>query len=134
MDHLTTLIKSCLRIKVYHLVCVRGDKKTYLTGYAMPHKKCETMYSKFNNETKPYIMFEQVLPEVCSPVPELCALSGSWVICSKATGRAVLETFNRDVAGSVNQEKYFIETAYTYLTRLNREIQESKDALTVQGK
>ncbi len=113
-------------MKVYHLVCVRGNKKTYLTGYAMTHEKCETMFSKFNNDTKPYIMFEQVLPEVCSPIPELDHLSGSWVICSKATGKAVLETFIREVAASVNKDKYTVETAHTYLVRLNNEIQQAK--------
>lgn len=66
-------------------------------------------------------------------IPELDHMSNSWIVTHKATGKAIWETCNREAVNAIPQDKYLIETAYQYLTRLNREIQESKDALTVQG-
>ena len=48
--------------------------------------------------------------------------SGSWIIVSKATGRAVLETFSQAVADAVNREKYEVWSAYEYLVDLNKRI------------
>jgi hypothetical protein len=46
----------------------------------------------------------------------------SWVICDKATGRAVLETYAPEVVAALNVEKYEALPVQTYLARLNAEI------------
>lgn len=44
----------------------------------------------------------------------------SWVIVEIATGRAVMETWNREVIEKLNQEKYMAMTTYQYLIEINR--------------
>lgn len=50
--------------------------------------------------------------------------SASWVIINKATGNAVMETFNRRYAEAVNNEKYQAVPVLEYLHGLNRKIKE----------
>lgn len=54
-----------------------------------------------------------------APVPPLESHCGSWVIVSKETGAAVLETFSAAVAGKVNRASYDVVTAATWLASLN---------------
>lgn len=49
----------------------------------------------------------------------------SWIIRSRETGEAVLETFNPRVTALINTDKYEVLTAQEHLARLNREIKES---------
>lgn len=44
----------------------------------------------------------------------------SWVIVSKATGAAVLETFSEDVASRVNRAAYDVLPILDYLVGLNK--------------
>lgn len=55
-------------------------------------------------------------------IPELEHHCGSWVVCNKASGAVILETFDRRTAERVNQSKYSVETAAQYLGRLNNKI------------
>ena len=55
-------------------------------------------------------------------IPELEHHCGSWVVCNKASGAVVLETFHRATAERVNQAKYGVETAAQYLGRINQKI------------
>jgi hypothetical protein len=55
-----------------------------------------------------------------APVPRLERHCGSWIIVSRATGAAVLETFERRTAEAVNQRAYEVLTAAQWLGRLNR--------------
>lgn len=57
-------------------------------------------------------------------IPELEHHCGSWVVCNRASGAVVFETFHRKTAERVNQDKYSVETAVQYLSRLNRKIRE----------
>lgn len=43
----------------------------------------------------------------------------SWIITDKATGQAVLETFNPKVATAINRERYLVQAAREYLETLN---------------
>ena len=51
--------------------------------------------------------------------PELEPFCGSWIVVSRSTGCAVLETFSRKVAEAVNVDKYEVMSAYQYLVRFN---------------
>lgn len=51
--------------------------------------------------------------------------SASWIIINKATGNAVLETFNRSYAEAVNIEKYRAVPVQEYLQGLNRRMKEA---------
>lgn len=53
-------------------------------------------------------------------IPDLEPHSGSWVIVSRATGRAVLETFERRTAEAINANRYEVLTALQWLHRVNR--------------
>lgn len=44
------------------------------------------------------------------PVPPLKHYEGSWVAVSRASGKAVLETFSRATAEAVNQTRYEVVT------------------------
>jgi len=46
----------------------------------------------------------------------------SWVVVSKATGRAVLETFNVEIVGAINSNNYYVFTARDYLGQVNQQI------------
>ena len=50
----------------------------------------------------------------------------SWVIVEKATGKAVLETFNRKVASAVNTKRYEVVPILQYLYKLNRTIKQAQ--------
>ena len=52
-------------------------------------------------------------------IPPLEPHCGSWIIVSRATGKPVLETFERRIALAVNQERYEVLTALQWLSRLN---------------
>lgn len=52
--------------------------------------------------------------------------SKSWVIIEKRTGRAVYETFNKDILKNLNSEKYKWFSIYDYLTSLNKKLKESE--------
>lgn len=54
-----------------------------------------------------------------SGVPDLPHGCGSWIVVSRATGSAVLETFSRRVAEAISTERYEVLTALAYLARLN---------------
>jgi len=58
-------------------------------------------------------------------VPNLEHNCNSWIITRKSTGVAVLETFEREVAEAVNQDKYEVWTALSYLQNLNKKIKAS---------
>lgn len=48
--------------------------------------------------------------------------SNSWIVSSKETGKAVLESYNPKIVTAINVDKYQVETAYDYLCRVSREI------------
>ena len=48
--------------------------------------------------------------------------TASWIITEKATGRAVLETWQASVAAKVNRDLYDVTPALEYLQRLNARI------------
>jgi len=45
--------------------------------------------------------------------------TASWVVVSRVTGEAVLETFNRNIAAAVNREKYEVVPILRWLNSLN---------------
>jgi hypothetical protein len=53
-------------------------------------------------------------------VPELEHYCGSWVVVSRATGKAVIEIFERRNAERLNFDKYELQTAAQWLANLNR--------------
>ena len=55
-------------------------------------------------------------------VPELEHNCNSWIVTRKSDGVAILETFERTVAEAINQEKYEVWTALSYLQNLNKKI------------
>lgn len=57
---------------------------------------------------------------------ELEPFCGSWIIVSRATGKPVLETFERSTAEAVNQNAYEVLTAYQWLVRFNAETKSAK--------
>lgn len=46
--------------------------------------------------------------------------TASWIIVSRATGKAVLETFNPRIAAAVNRARYDVLPVLEYLQNLNR--------------
>ena len=52
-------------------------------------------------------------------------MATSWVIVRRATGKAVFETYSRDVANAVNREAYAVIPIMKYLGNLNRRIKEA---------
>lgn len=46
----------------------------------------------------------------------------SWIIEETATGKAVLETFNKSIAGAINTDRYRVWSAQAWLVELNRRI------------
>jgi len=52
-------------------------------------------------------------------LPALEPWCGSWVVVSRATDEAVLETFSPVVAGAVNLSRYEVLTTYQWLCRFN---------------
>lgn len=48
----------------------------------------------------------------------------SWIVVDRATGRPVLETYNRATASAINQARYEVLTAYAWLVRFNRSLRE----------
>lgn len=52
---------------------------------------------------------------------------GSWII-SDRTGRAVIETFNPQVAAAIDAERYTVWTAWAWLADINRRIKEGTHA------
>jgi len=57
-------------------------------------------------------------------VPKLEDNCNSWIVTRKSDGVAVLETFERTVAEAINQEKYDVWTALSYLQNLNRKVKD----------
>lgn len=55
-------------------------------------------------------------------VPNLEPYCGSWIAVSRATGKAVFETYSRKTAEKINQEKYEVLTAYQWLVRFNQTV------------
>ena len=53
-------------------------------------------------------------------VPELEHHCGSWVVVSRATGKAVIEIFECRNAERLNFDKYELQTAAQWLANLNR--------------
>ena len=56
-----------------------------------------------------------------SAVPDLEPNCGSWIVVRRATGEAVLETYSRQVAEAINQDRYEVVTALSWLQSLNRQ-------------
>lgn len=52
-------------------------------------------------------------------IPTLEPHCGSWIVVSRATGLAVLETFSHATASRVNQAAYEVLTALQWLVRIN---------------
>ena len=50
------------------------------------------------------------------PLPHHC---NSWIIVDRATGAAVLETWQRSVAEKINHSRYQVRTALDHLASLN---------------
>lgn len=48
------------------------------------------------------------------PLPRHCA---PWIVVSRATGKPVLETFERRTADAINTERYEVLTAVEWLGR-----------------
>jgi len=71
------------------------------------------------------------LKEADVGVPSLPRRCSSWVVVSRTTGMAVVETYSRNAVLCVNQEKYAVLTALDYLTRCNQSIADSKSASEV---
>lgn len=46
--------------------------------------------------------------------------TASWIIISKATGKAVMETFSLKQVAMVNRDKYDVKPILEYLQGLNR--------------
>lgn len=61
-------------------------------------------------------------------IPPLERHCGSWFVISRATGRAILETFERSTAERVNQAAYEVLTAAQWLGRGNRQLREARAA------
>ena len=49
-------------------------------------------------------------------------ITASWVIVSRATGHAVMETFSRATAEKINPDKYLAVPILEYLQSINRNI------------
>lgn len=56
---------------------------------------------------------------MAATIPALESHCGSWVVVSKESGAAVLETFSAAVAGKVNRAAYDVVTAAQWLASLN---------------
>jgi len=56
-----------------------------------------------------------------SAIPDLEPNCGSWIVVRRATGEAVLETYSRQVAEAINQDRYEVVTALSWLQSLNRQ-------------
>jgi hypothetical protein len=54
--------------------------------------------------------------------PELEPRCGSWIVVSRETGNAILETFSRKVANAINAENYEVLTAHQWLARFNASV------------
>ena len=61
-------------------------------------------------------------------IPELEHFCGSWVITRIATGEVIGEFFSRSNVEKFNGATCRAETAYQYLTRVNREIRRIENA------
>lgn len=55
-------------------------------------------------------------------IPNLEYGCGSWIVVSRETGKAVIETYQRSVALKINQAKYEVLTAMQYLVRFNKQV------------
>ena len=53
-------------------------------------------------------------------IPPLAPHCGSWVVIDRATGKAVLEIFDRKLAERLNFDKYRLETAGQWLPTLSK--------------
>ncbi|WP_448955740.1 hypothetical protein [Labrys neptuniae] len=51
-------------------------------------------------------------------IPDLEHHCGSWIVVDRATGKAVLETFERRTAEAINQARYEVVTTAQWLCRL----------------
>lgn len=58
-------------------------------------------------------------------IPPLERHCGSWIVVDRATGKGVLETFNRKVAEAINQDRYEVITTATWLARVNASIKDT---------
>jgi hypothetical protein len=52
--------------------------------------------------------------------------TASWIVIDKATGEAVLETFEQSTADAINRDKFDVLPALQYLQQLNRNIKEAQ--------
>lgn len=50
----------------------------------------------------------------------------SYIVVSKRTGKAILETWNKGITDKVNRDKYDVLTAYDYLCKTNQQIAKGK--------
>lgn len=53
-------------------------------------------------------------------------MSASWVIVEIATGRAVLETYSKQVKDAINLEKYRVTPVMKYLQDFNKSIKDDQ--------
>ena len=53
-------------------------------------------------------------------------MTKSWIVASKATGKAVLETFDPKVVKAINTTKYEVYTSLQWLQKVNRESKTKK--------
>ena len=60
-------------------------------------------------------------------IPNLEPHCGSWIVKDRATGVAVMETFQRSVAEKINQSRYQVRTAHQHLVSLNNQPKEHTD-------
>jgi hypothetical protein len=59
-------------------------------------------------------------------IPELERHCNSWVAVDRNTGEAVFETFSRNVAEKINQQRYEVLTALQWLCRFNESVKNAK--------
>jgi hypothetical protein len=52
-------------------------------------------------------------------------LIASWVIVSKATGKAICETYSQRFAAAINRDKYDVVPAGEWLGKLNKAVRDA---------
>ena len=57
--------------------------------------------------------------------PQLERHCSSWVIVDRATGAAVMETFDQELAEAVHPDKYEVLTALQWLCRFNASVSQA---------
>jgi len=51
-------------------------------------------------------------------------MNHTYIVLDKTNNKPITELFNKDLAGRVNTNKYYVMTAYDYLSRLNKRLKQ----------